>query len=225
MAFTALTDAHVAVVRISKCLLSEELPRELQIDESAEYAVEIKGDFSFETAGPPKFDPKKQQRGRDRKAEKAEKDAREKKIKEARERRKKGLPPIVEEAEKKDEEEPFALRKIDLKIPRGSLTVVVGRIGAGKSALLSSLIGEVRACPGDVKFGGSVSYVSQQSWIMNATVRENICFGAQKEDAEASYARLERTVYACSLNKDLEQLSDGLDSEIGGMISNFSSCV
>lgn len=221
MAFTALTDAHVAVVRISKCLLAEELPRELQIDTNAEHAVKVEGDFTFETAGgPPKFDATKIQRGRDRKGEKEAHIAREKKIKEARERKRKGLPPLPTEDKKeedkdKDKEKPFHLTGIDLAIARGSLVVVVGRIGSGKSALLQALIGEMRQTSGHVQFGGSLSYVSQQPWVMNATLRENIVFGSNEMD----YQRLADTLYACSLNRDLEQLADGLETEIGGKLT------
>jgi len=220
LAFTAVSDFHIAIIRISQCLLAEELPHELMIDEKAEWAVRINGDFTFETAGVPKFDADKQKRGRDRKAEKAEKVAREKKIKEARERRKKGLPPLVEEVGKEDDskEKPFTLTGVDLAIPRGSLTVVVGRIGSGKSSLLQALIGEMRQTAGDIQFGGSLSYVSQQPWVMNATLQQNICFGS----GEMDYQRLADTLYACSLNRDLEQLADGIDSEVR-LSSLFSS--
>ncbi len=212
MAFTALTDAHVAVGRISKCLLAEELPRELQINENAEFAVKVQGDFQFETAGVPQ-DNKKVVRGRDMKAERAVKMLREKRIREARERKRKGLEPLPAELIAEQEgDKPFTLTNVDVTIPRGSFVVIVGRIGSGKSAFLQALIGEMRQTRGLVEFGGSLSYVAQQPWVMNATVQENIVFGSNKMDRQ----RLADTLYACSLTKDLEQLSDGLETEIGG---------
>jgi ATP-binding cassette, subfamily C (CFTR/MRP), member 1 len=39
------------------------------------------------------------------------------------------------------------------------------------------MIGEMRRTGGDVVFGGSVAYVPQTAWIMNATLRDNITFG------------------------------------------------
>lgn len=223
MAFTAITDAHVAIIRISKCLLAEELPKELQIDENADYALRANGDFTFETAGVPKFDVKDIKRGRDRKAEKEERIAREKRIQEARARKKQGLPAIVEEAaaEDPDKEKPFTLTNIDLAVPRGSFVVVVGRVGSGKSALLQALIGEMRQTRGNVQFGGSLSYVSQQPWVMSSTLKENIVFGSEGMD----YQRLESTLHACSLDRDLEQLADGIDTEIGGKSWFFSDSI
>lgn len=164
-------------MRISKLLLANELPHDLQIDDDAECAVKVsQAAFTFETAGVPKFDAKKQARGRDRKAEKEAKQALEKRIKEARERKKQGLPPVVNEVAKQDgEENPFTLSGIDLAIPRGAFVVVVGRIGSGKSALLQALIGEMRQTAGsNVRFGGSISYVAQQPWVMAASLAQNI---------------------------------------------------
>ena len=41
-----------------------------------------------------------------------------------------------------DKDTPETLGDINLDIPKGSLTAIVGRIGAGKSSLLSALLGE-----------------------------------------------------------------------------------
>jgi ATP-binding cassette subfamily C (CFTR/MRP) protein 1 len=70
-----------------------------------------------------------------------------------------------------EEDEPFAMRGLRMRVPRGALVAVVGRIGAGKSSLLQALIGEMRREQGKVVFGGSVAYVPQSAWIMNATLR------------------------------------------------------
>jgi hypothetical protein len=43
---------------------------------------------------------------------------------------------------------PFTLRIPSLDIPRGKLTTVVGTVGAGKTALLSALLGEMSLDPG-----------------------------------------------------------------------------
>jgi ABC-type glutathione transport system ATPase component len=51
--------------------------------------------------------------------------------------------------------QPMQLRDISLKIPRGQLCAIVGPVGAGKSALLHALIGEMKRLSGSVKFGAS----------------------------------------------------------------------
>jgi len=74
----------------------------------------------------------------------------------------------------------FKLGPISLDIPAGALVAVVGASGSGKSALLCAMLGEM------YREGGSVftsketlfSYAPQSPFIKNATVTENIVFGA-----------------------------------------------
>jgi ATP-binding cassette subfamily C (CFTR/MRP) protein 1 len=54
---------------------------------------------------------------------------------------------------------------------------VVGSVGAGKSSLLSAMLGEMEQLAGQVELAGSLAYVSQQAWIQNALLRDNILFG------------------------------------------------
>jgi ABC-type multidrug transport system ATPase subunit len=111
----------------------------------------------------------------------------------------------------------FKLKDIDLTIPRGSLTAVVGAIGSGKSSLLQGLVGEMRRTEGKVTFSGSTSLCAQSPWIQNATVRENIVFG-QPWDEDRYWAAVRD---AC-LEPDLELLEDGDSTEIGEKGINLS---
>jgi ABC-type multidrug transport system fused ATPase/permease subunit len=111
----------------------------------------------------------------------------------------------------------FKLKDIDLTIPRGSLTAVVGAIGSGKSSLLQGLVGEMRRTEGKVTFSGSTSLCAQSPWIQNATVRENIVFG-QTWDEDRYWAAVRD---AC-LEPDLELLEDGDSTEIGEKGINLS---
>jgi ABC-type transport system involved in cytochrome bd biosynthesis fused ATPase/permease subunit len=61
------------------------------------------------------------------------------------------------------------------------MVAVIGGIGAGKSSLMYSLLGEMKfkenlAKP-RVAVNGSLSLVTQKPWIVNDTVRNNIVFG------------------------------------------------
>jgi ABC-type multidrug transport system fused ATPase/permease subunit len=70
------------------------------------------------------------------------------------------------------------LENTSFVVPRGSLAVVVGITGAGKSSLLQgALLGEALHLAGQAAVGGSVSYAPQSPWIQNATLRDNILFG------------------------------------------------
>jgi ATP-binding cassette subfamily C (CFTR/MRP) protein 1 len=69
------------------------------------------------------------------------------------------------------------LNDVTLSIKKGTLAAVVGRVGSGKSTLVSSILGDNFKSSGQVTVRGSIAYVPQQPWIMNATVRDNITFG------------------------------------------------
>lgn len=107
-------------------------------------------------------------------------------------------------------EDKNALEDINFSASKGELTCVVGRVGAGKSSFLQTLLGDLWKRKGEVIVHGSVAYVAQQAWVMNATVKENIVFG-RRWDA----AFYEKTIKACALIEDFAQLPDGDETEVG----------
>ncbi|KFZ51729.1 Multidrug resistance-associated protein 1, partial [Antrostomus carolinensis] len=109
------------------------------------------------------------------------------------------------------------LRRIDLTVPQGSLLAVVGQVGAGKSSLLSALLGELEKMDGCMTMKGTAAYVPQQAWIQNASVEDNILFG--KEMNETWFNRV---IDACALQPDLESFPAGRKSEIGEKGINIS---
>ncbi len=104
----------------------------------------------------------------------------------------------------------FALRDITLRVPHGSLVAVVGPVGAGKSSLLSALMGSLARQEGTSAMLDSVTYCAQAPWVYNASVRDNVIFASPLD--ENLY---QRTVHACALEADIAQLSAGSDTEIG----------
>ncbi|KAJ2707574.1 hypothetical protein H4R19_004887, partial [Coemansia spiralis] len=109
------------------------------------------------------------------------------------------------------------LRGIDIKCRRDELVAVIGRVGAGKSSLVSAILGNMIKCAGTVDVCGSIAYVPQQPWIMNATLRDNILFGNRLD--QAFY---DRVVDACALRPDLDMLPAGDKTEIGEKGINLS---
>ncbi len=73
-------------------------------------------------------------------------------------------------------EEP-TLKNINLKVKDKELAMVVGAVGSGKSSLCMAALGEIPKESGSVSITGSVAFVSQEAWIINGTVRDNILFG------------------------------------------------
>ncbi|TFK50066.1 multidrug resistance-associated ABC transporter [Heliocybe sulcata] len=224
LVFAGATDAVVALQRISRFLVSEELEEPYSVDEGSKDAVRVKGSFEWETAGGPgaaggKFDAGGRGRGRGR-----GKGGRKGRGVFGRKKRGEVLPTTGDgkegEGEKKkgkEEEKPFGLKDVEVRIPKGSFVAIVGQVGTGKSSLLQAMIGEMRKTSGEVTFGGSVAYVPQTPWIMNATLKENILFG-QEEDEE----RFREVIKACCLEHDLGLLPHRENTEIGEKGINLS---
>ncbi|NXI95905.1 MRP6 protein, partial [Psophia crepitans] len=113
--------------------------------------------------------------------------------------------------------ETACLRRIDLTVPQGALLAVVGQVGAGKSSLLSALLGELEKTDGCLTMKGTAAYVPQQAWIQNASVEDNILFGKEMDETWFN-----RVIDACALQPDLESFPAGQKSEIGEKGINIS---
>lgn len=122
------------------------------------------------------------------------------------------------------------LRDVNLEFPIGKLSVITGKTGSGKSLLLAALLGEVKLLAGTVRMPTPpesdedaehipdpdwiipqlTAFVSQTPWIESGTVRENVVFGLPfVED------RYRKVLAACALEKDIELLVDGDETEVG----------
>lgn len=111
----------------------------------------------------------------------------------------------------------FRLGPINLEISRGSFIGIVGKVGSGKSVLLKIILGELAKSKesGEVKvslknFNSGMGYLSQDPWIQNATIRNNILFGKNYD-----YAKYHKILDQVSLTSDLHHMSIGDSTIIG----------
>lgn len=96
---------------------------------------------------------------------------------------------------------PPVLKNINIRVKKNGLVAIVGTVGAGKSSVISALLGEMDRVSGRVNTVGSIAYVSQQAWIQNATLQDNILFGSPMDRR-----RYNQVIDACALKPDLEML-------------------
>ncbi|KAJ2464793.1 Canalicular multispecific organic anion transporter 1 [Coemansia sp. RSA 2337] len=111
----------------------------------------------------------------------------------------------------------FSIRSSALEIKQGEFVAIVGKVGCGKSSIVSALCGEMPLESGEACIFGSIGYVSQKPWIMNATFRDNILLGNAYDEE-----RYNRTIEACALTEDLKLMPAGDMSEIGHAGINLS---
>ncbi len=112
---------------------------------------------------------------------------------------------------------------LDFNLPRGSFTVITGRIGAGKTTLLKCLLGLLPVQEGEIIWNGqSVSdparfmvppraaYTAQVPQLFSDTLRHNIFLGRSEQEREVQAA-----IHAAVFDQDLAQMELGLDTQVG----------
>lgn len=78
------------------------------------------------------------------------------------------------------------------------------------------VLGEMEKVKGYIGVSGQMATVSQQPWIQNSSLRDNIIFGKQ---FDRKY--YDKIIEACALIKDLAILPNGDATEIGEKVSEF----
>ncbi|KAA6390867.1 MAG: ABC transporter ATP-binding protein, partial [Streblomastix strix] len=109
------------------------------------------------------------------------------------------------------------LYDITFRLPKGSLTMVVGSVGSGKSSIGAALIGDIEKQSGIIRIDGSIAYCPQTAWINNNTIRGNITFGS-----EFNQRRYNEVVRICALEPDFNTLAAGDMTAIGEKGVNLS---
>ncbi|KAL0435883.1 UNVERIFIED_CONTAM: ABC transporter C family member 4 [Sesamum radiatum] len=107
-----------------------------------------------------------------------------------------------------DENGEEVVKNLNFEIRKGELAAIVGTVGSGKSSLLQQFL--VRVC-------GSTAYVAQTSWIQNGTIQENVLFGLPM-----NREKYKEVIRVCCLEKDLEMMEFGDQTEIGERGINLS---
>jgi len=115
------------------------------------------------------------------------------------------------------------IEDISLRLPRGSFTVVTGRIGSGKSTLLKVLLGLLPPQAGEIFWNGElvtdparfmtpprVAYTGQAPRLFSDTLRNNVLLGLPEEQVDLAGA-LDTAVLA----PDLIAMENGLDTLVG----------
>ena len=117
------------------------------------------------------------------------------------------------------------LHGVSLSIPQSGMTALVGPSGSGKSTLAKLIAGFWDVKNGTITMGGhdlksipltqlydQVAFVSQDNYLFDDTVRENIRMGRR----DASDAEVEAAAHAAGCDSFVSTLEKGYDTMVGG---------
>ena len=115
------------------------------------------------------------------------------------------------------------IANIDLHLPRGSFTVVTGRIGSGKTTLIRVLLGLLPHDTGEIRWNGEqvrepasfltpprTAYTPQVPRLFSDTLRDNILLGLPEREVD-----LEGAIRRGVLEDDIRVLDQGVDTVVG----------
>ena len=119
----------------------------------------------------------------------------------------------------------LVVKNISLDIPANSFTSIVGPSGAGKSTILDILLGLLIPKQGEVTIDESplssilehyqqnISYVGQNIFLKNETIKDNVCFGLNKSEIDEK--KFLSSIEAANLKELIDELPNGVDTMVG----------
>jgi len=126
---------------------------------------------------------------------------------------------------------PHVLRDIDMLIPDGKITAIVGASGSGKTTLMKLLLRFYDPVDGRIYFNGddilglsprsirsNTGVVAQDGYIFSDTIERNIATGHREVDTE----KLERAVRIANIREFVDSLPLGFKTKIGSAGSGLS---
>ncbi|MFT4399199.1 multidrug resistance ABC transporter ATP-binding protein/permease BmrA [Bacillus sp. SW14] len=124
------------------------------------------------------------------------------------------------------------LKEISAVIEAGKVTAIVGPSGGGKTTLFKLLERFYSPTAGTIRLGEKpvdtysleswrehIGYVSQESPLMSGTIRENICYGLERDVTDAEIEKAAEMAYALNFIKELPNQFDTEVGERGIMLS------
>ncbi len=119
----------------------------------------------------------------------------------------------------------YVLKNINLSIPKNSHIGIIGKTGEGKSTLTDLIMGLLDPSEGKILVDGfsienniskwkeMIGYVPQETYLHDASLRENIAFGVDKNLIDD--IKVEKVSKLASLSDFVKTLDKGFETEVG----------
>ena len=117
------------------------------------------------------------------------------------------------------------LNNINMSLKKGSMIGITGKTGSGKSTLFHLMLGLIKPKEGDIFYNGEsifnnlnkwrekIGYVSQNVFLLNNSIKNNVTFNFLKEDVDSK--KLETAINIAQLKKKITSLPHGIDTNVG----------
>ena len=126
---------------------------------------------------------------------------------------------------------PYVLKSINLFIPEGKVTAIVGASGSGKTTLMKMLLKFYEPVSGEINFNHlningispldlrkNCGVVMQDGFIFSDTIERNIA----TSDEDIDYEKLEKALQTANIKSFVEELPLGLNTKIGASGNGIS---
>ena len=121
--------------------------------------------------------------------------------------------------------EKLHINNFNFEINKGEMIGVTGETGSGKTTLIHLLLGLITPIKGNIFYNGKsvfknlntwrkdVGYISQDIFLLDSTIRENITFNQNKENEKEAF--LYQCIEASKLKDKIETLPNKIDTNVG----------
>ncbi|MCG2590651.1 ABC transporter ATP-binding protein [Rhodohalobacter sulfatireducens] len=123
------------------------------------------------------------------------------------------------------ESDEYAVKNVNLDIPKGSAVAFVGASGAGKTTMVDIILGLLEPVNGKILVDGvdisknlrgwmkNIGYIQQSDYLFDERIFRNIAFGIP--DDEINDEKLNNAINAAQLNELIKKMPNGLRTRVG----------
>jgi ATP-binding cassette, subfamily C (CFTR/MRP), member 1 len=115
----------------------------------------------------------------------------------------------------------ICLDGLSTQLKKGSLNVICGAVGTGKTNLARAILGDVAPDQGSIAVSTKrIGYCAQKPWLMNSSIKTMVCGPLGETEVDEEWYKT--VICACGLQEDIEQLSGGDLEAVGSRGATLS---